>query len=347
MLKKSITILIIIFSFTVFVAEANAGFLVDYQGKLIDPQGQPIENRDYPMEFKIWHTKNASKILWRETWTGTNKVTVEKGIFHVKLGQLNPADFDFTEKDGYYISTFVGCPNKKDEEAIDWNTGIILVKEIKLPNLEANVKFSEITNLGNLDEVSKSMFLERFSQLWQMVLDLFSNFAQKVQKALAEEFSTKKMTAEKTYTGNAQIESAQIINLEVSEKIQLYDHANNETWCVWIEKGEWVKVKKECKDYLGSIDISGEPENSIAASSTSSETAVANVAETMLSPTSSSPTSSVIENISGNNSTSSQEIIPVEKNLTGEQNTSASTESSTTITDTESSTTSENFQFEY
>ena len=51
-------------------------------------------------------------------------------------------------------------------------------------------------------------------------------------------------------------EKVTVKKLEISEKVQFVDQATGEIYCVWLENGEWQKVKSKC----GEIFVSTEPE---------------------------------------------------------------------------------------
>lgn len=374
MSKNYLIILILFLCLAINVLGVNAASEaeIDYQAKLTNLDGEPIVDGDYPMKFEIWHTKDASKILWQETWIETNKVKVKNGVFEIKLGKINPINFDFKESDGYHLSCLVGCCYDEKEKEVNWNSGMKFVKEIKLADLkfkkealnnievlEKTEALGELKVLENLDKVIEPLievpesFIENgkireysisnlFPKLWQMVSDLFSNFTQKVEQSLAslglvvkdgiavlEKLTSHEITVENIYIKKAEIEKARIKNLEVSEKIQLYDQTNNEIYCVWIEKGDWIKVKEKCEDYLGSVDIIGEPENLTIENNFESAAAI---------ETTFFLASSTTEDINNQSQTSTTTIIDQENN---------SLEKTLEIEKIITATTSENFHFEY
>ena len=61
---------------------------ISHQGRLSDKNGQPI-NTAVTMVFGIYAGNTAPTALWTETQAG---VTVEQGIFSVRLGKVNPID---------------------------------------------------------------------------------------------------------------------------------------------------------------------------------------------------------------------------------------------------------------
>ncbi|MBU1870633.1 hypothetical protein KKF17_00700 [Patescibacteria group bacterium] len=297
--KKNITILILVFCLAIFTKEAQAAIEIKYQAKLTDDYGKVVVDGDYHMKFKIWGIEDASKILWEETWTKINKVKVKNGIFETKLGQINPLVFNFKDE-AYYLSCVVGGK----EETPNWNKGISLVKKIKLVDLKFKIDALDIKISENLDKILETTtatsaisetfteddfgkeysFSELFFDFRKMILDVYFNFDKKVEKTLSslgmvikdgiasvKEIISNKITTKDAYIENAEIEKAQVKNFEVSEKIQLYDQVTKQGYCIWLENGEWKKIKGMCKDYLGSVSVSLDQQgltNSTTATST-------------------------------------------------------------------------------
>lgn len=67
----------------------NATATMAYQGKLLDANGVPV-NGPTDMVFRIYDAPSGGNLLWVESWTGTNAVQVNDGLFHVMIGSLNP-----------------------------------------------------------------------------------------------------------------------------------------------------------------------------------------------------------------------------------------------------------------
>lgn len=292
LLSKLFLIAVFLFIVCSMASSVLAAVEINYQAKVTDDYGKIVPDGYYHMKFKIWGIGEDNQALWEEEYIGENKIKIEKGIFKVKLGQIDPLNFSFKE-DGYYLSCIVGGR----EEEQDWNKGTSLVKKIKLADLKFKVDALNIEILENLDRIleplaedielftevspevnsevnpginqtKKYSILDLFPKLWRTVSDLFVNFNQKVEKALAslglvvrdgianlKELTSNKITVENAYIKSAEIEKAWVKNLEISEKIQLYDQVTQQVYCVWIENGEWKKVEETCEDYLGSIDL--------------------------------------------------------------------------------------------
>ena len=142
-LSKIITVL-----FFLLIAFPSQAAQLNYQAKVTDNQGQTLEDGNYHMKFKIWSTGRTGKIPWQEVHTGENRVKVEEGIFKANLGQINPLNFDFKE-DSYYLSVVIGGK----EEKPNWNSGISLVKKIKLADLTFKI---ETLGMDVLEEVAET-----------------------------------------------------------------------------------------------------------------------------------------------------------------------------------------------
>ncbi len=73
-----------------FVSPARAAFsqAISYQGKLADSSGIAVADGDYNMEFKLYDAVSNGNLLWTETRSGANKVTVTDGLFSVQLGSI-------------------------------------------------------------------------------------------------------------------------------------------------------------------------------------------------------------------------------------------------------------------
>lgn len=69
--------------------EAAVASGISYQGRLTDSGGAPL-NGDYTMRFIVYNDAAAGSALWD---SGNLNITVENGLFNVKLG-VDQADFD-------------------------------------------------------------------------------------------------------------------------------------------------------------------------------------------------------------------------------------------------------------
>ncbi|MBU1684149.1 hypothetical protein KKC56_01650, partial [Patescibacteria group bacterium] len=153
--------LILLFCCFTFYKTANADVEINYQAKLTDSEGSVVEDGSYHMKFKIWGTQNVDNILWSEILTGSNRVKIENGIFQVKLGQINPINFNFDD-DNYYLSIVVGGK----EEQPNWDLGISLIKKIKLADLKFKMQtlgmdiFEKISDINQNAEIEKNKTIE-------------------------------------------------------------------------------------------------------------------------------------------------------------------------------------------
>lgn len=69
---------------------ARAAFTaqINYQGKLADSGGSAVADGDYNIEFKLYDAATSGTLLWTETRSGANKVSVAGGLFSVQLGSV-------------------------------------------------------------------------------------------------------------------------------------------------------------------------------------------------------------------------------------------------------------------
>nr|MBP6942441.1 hypothetical protein [Candidatus Buchananbacteria bacterium] len=81
---------------------------INYQGKLIDTgTGDPVATDDYNFEFKLYDAPTGGNLVWTETRTGGNQVTVTDGLFSVMLGSVNSlASVNFNQT--LYLTVNVG-----------------------------------------------------------------------------------------------------------------------------------------------------------------------------------------------------------------------------------------------
>ena len=97
------------FNFAVVVPEAQAAInlQINYQGKLTNTSDVAVANGDYNMEFILYDALSGGTILWTETRTGANKVTVTNGLFSVMLGSVTSlASVDFNQT--VYLGVNIG-----------------------------------------------------------------------------------------------------------------------------------------------------------------------------------------------------------------------------------------------
>ncbi|MCD6595280.1 tail fiber protein [bacterium] len=75
-----------------------------YQGKLTSVTGIGI-NDTLSMRFVVYNSETGNDSLWGEIHDGANAVIVQKGLFSVELGAINPFGLPFDEQ--YYLGIFV------------------------------------------------------------------------------------------------------------------------------------------------------------------------------------------------------------------------------------------------
>lgn len=89
--------------------------LINYQGKLTTPSGALVD-ATISMQFSIYADSTTSFALWSET---QDSVKVEKGIFNVLLGSINPIPDSVFDGDIRYLGIKVGTdPEMSPRKAI-------------------------------------------------------------------------------------------------------------------------------------------------------------------------------------------------------------------------------------
>jgi len=96
------------------VSSAQVPQLINYQGKLTNASGAPV-NDTVQMVFTIYADSNGITSKWSETQTG---VKVDKGVFNVLLGSVNPIPDSVFNGNVRYLGVKVGgdpeiTPRKK------------------------------------------------------------------------------------------------------------------------------------------------------------------------------------------------------------------------------------------
>ncbi|HEY4518656.1 MAG TPA: hypothetical protein VJG48_03500, partial [Candidatus Paceibacterota bacterium] len=91
----------------VFAATSAFNKQINYQGKLTNSAGTTVSDGDYNIEFKIYTASTGGTLLWTETRTGTDKVTVTNGLFSVLLGSVTSlAGLNYNQD--LYLSVNIG-----------------------------------------------------------------------------------------------------------------------------------------------------------------------------------------------------------------------------------------------
>jgi hypothetical protein len=78
--------------------------LINYQGRLTDSSGLPITG-DVVMTFSLYEVLSGGTAIWSET----QSVTVNSGIYHVLLGEVNPLSPDIFSRPYVYLGVQAGA----------------------------------------------------------------------------------------------------------------------------------------------------------------------------------------------------------------------------------------------
>jgi hypothetical protein len=103
---KSRFILILAGFLLVFFSYSSAQVpqLINYQGKLTTSTGAPV-NDTLPIIFSIYADEGGTTLLWTET---QGAVIIDKGIFNVLLGSVNPIGYSVFDGTARYLGVKVG-----------------------------------------------------------------------------------------------------------------------------------------------------------------------------------------------------------------------------------------------
>ncbi|MFP4458756.1 MAG: hypothetical protein ACLFSQ_04105 [Candidatus Zixiibacteriota bacterium] len=96
-------LLVFTFAILVFNLLAEAPRLINYQGKLTNPDGIAIID-DVEITFEIYNSPTAGAALWSETHPS---VSVNKGLFDIILGSVNPFPTGLHFDEQYYLQLTV------------------------------------------------------------------------------------------------------------------------------------------------------------------------------------------------------------------------------------------------
>lgn len=74
------------FAVSAVVTTAQTARTISYQGLLSEPDGRPIADGDYQLTMRLYNAPTGGSLLWEETQT----VALEKGLFSLYLGDVQP-----------------------------------------------------------------------------------------------------------------------------------------------------------------------------------------------------------------------------------------------------------------
>ena len=105
-MKRSIQILVIgaLVTLLTILSSAQVPQMINYQGKLTNASGAPV-NDTVQMVFSIYSDTGGTNLLWTETQPA---VVVEKGVFNVLLGTVNPIPDSVFNGNVRYLGVKVG-----------------------------------------------------------------------------------------------------------------------------------------------------------------------------------------------------------------------------------------------
>ncbi len=107
----------------------------------------------------------------------------------------------------------------------------LIAEEAPKEILGENKKSIDLYKFVSYIGIGVKAIAEKLQNITSSTIDFVNNAVSYVKELIAEKIVAKKVTVE---------------NLEVLNKIQMKDQSTGEIYCVWIENGEWKKVKGEC-----------------------------------------------------------------------------------------------------
>lgn len=88
---KCCSIIAMVLVLSAGAAVAQVPLLMNYQGVLTDAEGSAVPEGSYSVSFSLYQVDEGGSAIWTET----QSVEVNKGIFSVMLGAVNPLDLPF------------------------------------------------------------------------------------------------------------------------------------------------------------------------------------------------------------------------------------------------------------
>jgi hypothetical protein len=107
----------------------------------------------------------------------------------------------------------------------------LIAEEAPKEILGENKKSIDLYKFVSYIGIGVKAIAEKLQNITSSTIDFVNNAVSYVKELIAEKIVAKRATVE---------------NLEVLNKIQMKDQSTGEIYCVWIENGEWKKVKGEC-----------------------------------------------------------------------------------------------------
>ncbi len=89
--------------FAITTSQAQIPQTINYQGVLTEPSGAVVPDGNFNLTFKLFDVSTSGTALWIETQT----IAVNKGIFNVVLGNVNPLILPFDQP--YWLEVTVGA----------------------------------------------------------------------------------------------------------------------------------------------------------------------------------------------------------------------------------------------
>jgi hypothetical protein len=190
----------------------------------------------------------------------------------------------------------------------------LIAEEAPKEILGENKKSIDLYKFVSYIGIGVKAIAEKLQNITSSTIDFVNNAVSYVKELIAEKIVAKRAT----------VENLEVLNNVILNKIQMKDQSTGEIYCVWIENGEWKKVKGECD---ATSTINSQILESTSTQSTSTQENINNTSTientstiTTLNNTSSSDNNS---NLNQNNSSNDNLLQSSEQNNTqqNDQNT--------------------------
>jgi|GEM_PF-6566122 len=112
----------------------------------------------------------------------------------------------------------------------------LIAEEAPKEILGENKKSIDLYKFVSYIGIGVKAIAEKLQNITSSTIDFVSNAVSYVKELIAEKIIAKRIT----------VENLEVLNNVILNKIQMKDQYTGEIYCVWIENGEWKKVKGEC-----------------------------------------------------------------------------------------------------
>jgi preprotein translocase subunit Sss1 len=112
----------------------------------------------------------------------------------------------------------------------------LIAEEAPKEILGENKKSIDLYKFVSYIGIGVKAIAEKLQNITSSTIDFVNNAVSYVKELITEKIVAKRAT----------VENLEVLNNVILNKIQMKDQSTGEIYCVWIENGEWKKVKGEC-----------------------------------------------------------------------------------------------------